>query len=130
MSAKVDVLRACIKPVGYGVGDHRLFVIDVRTSSLVGDGINKIERPVSRRLNTRLADYKEKYVCSLEGNIVRHRLREKVARVHKEDLPKEVKRRKLDGIDEDAKAYTRGAEKSAEELSQGKYPSRRKRLSG
>ena len=71
-------------PVGYGVGDHRLFVVDFRTSSLVGDGINKIERPTSRRLNTRLLDCKENYVCSLEGNIVRHRLREKVERVHRE----------------------------------------------
>ena len=54
-----------------------MVVIDFRTASFVGDGINKIERPASRRLNTRLADCKGYYVCSLEGNIVRHRLRKK-----------------------------------------------------
>jgi hypothetical protein len=32
----VTVVGACIMPVGYGVGDHRMFVVDFLTSSLVG----------------------------------------------------------------------------------------------
>ena len=32
----VTVVGACIIPVGYGVGDHRMFVVDFLTSSLVG----------------------------------------------------------------------------------------------
>ena len=32
----VIVICACVMPAGYGVGDHRLFVINFLTSSLVG----------------------------------------------------------------------------------------------
>ncbi len=32
----VTVANTCIMPAGYGIGDHRLFVIDLHTSSLVG----------------------------------------------------------------------------------------------
>jgi hypothetical protein len=32
----VTVSNACIMPAGYGIGDHRLFIIDLHTASLVG----------------------------------------------------------------------------------------------
>ncbi len=32
----VQVTHACIMPAGYGVGDHRLFVVDFQEESLVG----------------------------------------------------------------------------------------------
>ncbi len=32
----VTVVGACIMPAGYGIGDHRLFVVDFLTSSLIG----------------------------------------------------------------------------------------------
>ena len=32
----ITVTGACVMPCGYGVGDHRLFVVDFKTSSLVG----------------------------------------------------------------------------------------------
>jgi hypothetical protein len=34
----ITVSNACIMPAGYGIGDHRLFVIDMHTSSLIGTG--------------------------------------------------------------------------------------------
>ena len=34
----VTVSNACIMPAGYGIGDHRLFIIDLHTASLVGPG--------------------------------------------------------------------------------------------
>jgi hypothetical protein len=33
----VDIVGACVMPCGFGVGDHRLFVIDIRTESIVGE---------------------------------------------------------------------------------------------
>ena len=30
------VIRACVMPAGYGVGYHRLFVLDFLTSSMIG----------------------------------------------------------------------------------------------
>ena len=34
----VTIANACVMPAGYGIGDHRLFIIDVHTSSLIGMG--------------------------------------------------------------------------------------------
>jgi hypothetical protein len=48
-TSKVTVANACVMPVGYGVGDYRLFVIDFATPLLVGTGcMHKIIRPALR----------------------------------------------------------------------------------
>jgi hypothetical protein len=40
-TSNVAVVNACVMPVGYGVGDHRLFVVDFITALLVGTGCSK-----------------------------------------------------------------------------------------
>ena len=37
-TSDVVVINNCVMPTGYGVGDHRLFIIDVLTSLLIGTG--------------------------------------------------------------------------------------------
>jgi hypothetical protein len=32
----VEVVGACVMPCGFGIGDHRLFVVDIKTESVVG----------------------------------------------------------------------------------------------
>ncbi len=34
----VTIANACVMPAGYGIGDHRLFIIDIHTSSLIEMG--------------------------------------------------------------------------------------------
>lgn len=41
-SPDITVVGACVMPVGYGVGDHRLFQIDFRLESIVGNAPPKI----------------------------------------------------------------------------------------
>ena len=41
----VEVVGACIMPAGYGIGDHRLFVVDFLANSLLGTTPKKIVRP-------------------------------------------------------------------------------------
>ena len=36
VTSDVVITGACVMPAGYGIGDHRLFVLDFLTSSLVG----------------------------------------------------------------------------------------------
>ena len=51
----VVIANACVMPAGYGIGNHRMFVIDFVTSSLIGTDTPKIQRPIkARRLNTKL----------------------------------------------------------------------------
>ena len=47
-TSDVTVSNACIMPAGYGIGDHRLFIIDLHTASLVGPGPPRERRAASR----------------------------------------------------------------------------------
>jgi hypothetical protein len=38
-TSDITIANACIIPTGYRIGDHRLFVINIHTSSLVGQGL-------------------------------------------------------------------------------------------
>ena len=53
-TSDVTVVVACIMPVGYGVGDHRLFIIDFLKSFLVGASPPRIVQSAARRLNSRI----------------------------------------------------------------------------
>jgi len=85
----VMVANGCIMPAGYGIGDHRLFIVDLHTSSLVGSGRPRERRAASRRLNTRLLHVIKKYTENLEENLMRHRLIEKLGEAHSEGRSKE-----------------------------------------
>jgi hypothetical protein len=73
-TSDLDVSNACVMPFGYGVGDHRAFIVDIPIESLVGINPVKIVRPTGRRLNSKLAGCSKLYVDSLESNIMRHKL--------------------------------------------------------
>ena len=68
----VTVSNACIMTAGYGIGDHRLFIIDLHTASLVGPGPPREHHAASRRLNTRLPQVVKKYTEKLEENLRWH----------------------------------------------------------
>ena len=46
-TSDVTIVNACVMPVGYGVGDHHLFIIDFLTSSLIGTNPPRIARLVA-----------------------------------------------------------------------------------
>jgi len=50
----VEIVNAYIVPIGFGVGDHRLFVADFKTRSLIGNSPPSIVRHVLRILDTRI----------------------------------------------------------------------------
>ena len=72
----ITVTNACVMPVGFGVGDHRLFVVDFATTTLVGSGLTTVVHPALGRLNTRISGCADRYNRSLRRNILRHRLLE------------------------------------------------------
>ena len=43
----ITIANACIMPVGYGTGDHRMFIIDIMVSDLIGYNPPKIARPLA-----------------------------------------------------------------------------------
>ena len=57
-------------PAGYGIGYHRLFVLEFLTSSLIGHEPPKIVRVAARRLNTNIPSAKHYYINRLEEVVV------------------------------------------------------------
>ena len=98
-------------PFGYRVGDHRAFILDIPLESLIGVDPVRIVRPVGRRLNSRLASCSKAYTESLEENILRHRLLERLHDAHVRPLDDETRMKRIKAIDEEGKQYMTRAEK-------------------
>jgi hypothetical protein len=75
-SSNLEISNACVMPFGYGVGDHRAFILDITLESLIGENPTKIVCPVSRKLNSRFPQCGKVYIQSLESNLIRHHLLE------------------------------------------------------
>jgi hypothetical protein len=56
-------------PVGFEVGNHQLFVIDLVTATLVGFGLHAIIHPALCQLNTKIEGCAQRYNKTLQGNI-------------------------------------------------------------
>jgi len=68
-TSDVVISNACVMPAGYGIGDHRMFVVDIVTSSMVGVDVKRIQRAKARRLNTKLPGVAERYAKQYEMKI-------------------------------------------------------------
>ena len=78
----VIVVVSCVIPVGYGVGDHRLFVIDFLKSYLVGASPPIILRLAERRLNSRITAVAEDYSDRFNHLVLEHKLIEHLGKAH------------------------------------------------
>jgi hypothetical protein len=52
--SNISVCNMAIMPAGYGIGNHRLFVINFSMMDIIGKSPPRIVKPVSRRLNTKI----------------------------------------------------------------------------
>jgi hypothetical protein len=111
VSGNLNISNACIMLFGYGVGDHRAFVLDIALESMIGIDPAKIVRPVGRRLNSKLPGCCKAYTASLESNIAWHRLLERLYDAHTGKYSNDKQARKIILIDKEEKAYMRRVEK-------------------
>jgi hypothetical protein len=111
VSSDLDISNTCVMPFGYGVGNHRAFILDVPLEMLIGLDPVKIVRPVGRRLNSRIAGCCKTYIKSLETNITRHRLFERLHNAHTGIYSDKIRAKKITAIDKEGKAYMRRAKK-------------------
>ncbi len=74
VSSNLDISNACVMPFEYGVGDHRVFILDISIEAFVGINPVKIVWPASWRLNSCLPGCNKAYIANLELNITRHHL--------------------------------------------------------
>ena len=111
VTSDVVIIGACVMPAGYGIGDHRLFVLDFLTLSLIGHDPPKIVRAAARCLNTNIPSANRYYINRLEELITKHKIVERVGQAHKNSTSKASLKIKLDKIDEEQKDYMLHAEK-------------------
>mmetsp|Transcript_7101 Transcript_7101/g.13232 ORF Transcript_7101/g.13232 Transcript_7101/m.13232 type:complete len:115 (-) Transcript_7101:616-960(-) len=105
------VTDVCIMPVGYGVGDHRMFVVDFTTASIIGKSPPPLIRPAARRVNTKIEGCAAKCNTVLEKLLHRHKHLVKLKSVTSAQMTTEEKRRKLELIDKESGQYQRRVEK-------------------
>ena len=118
----VEVVGACVMPAGFGVGDHRLFQVDFRASSLIGNAPPKIIRAPSRKLNTKIPRIAEAYNKILEKSFVEHRMNTRLLEVSNSSQTKAEVKLKVDKIDVESSQYKRHAEKRCRKIKSGRIP--------
>ena len=116
----ITITGACIMPAGFGIGDHRLFVIDICTSSLIGLQPQKIVRPKARRLNTRIPGAASAYQERFERLLLRHRIIERIGRAHEESKDNHEATERINAIDREAGQYMLSSEKKCRKIKSGR----------
>ena len=110
-SSDLDISNACVMPFGYGIGNHRAFILDIPIKLLIGEDPVEIVRPAGWRLNSKNPGCSNAYITSLKENIRRHRLLEQLQDTHTGGYLADERAQKLIRIDEEGKQYMRHAEK-------------------
>ena len=119
----IVVAHACVMPTGFGVGDHRLFVLDFQEASLVGTAPFCIKRFTSRRLNTKVCSgATQKYLKRLEENLLHHRLIERLGCLHRTHKSHRAFRRGLNKLDRQSLDIMLNAEKKCQRIKSGRIP--------
>ena len=69
----------------FGLGDHRGILVDIPSSSLLGDSLHSIQTPSARRLQCNNPEVKDKYNWLLESYCRVHKIADKIAVVASQD---------------------------------------------
>jgi hypothetical protein len=121
-TSDVSIAGACVMPAGFGVGDHRLFVIDIQTASLIGNNPIRVLRPCARRLNTKLPGVVAKYNDKLEDLVLEHRIIERMGIAHECSRSDVQAKKRMDAVDREFKEYKISAEKGCRKIKSGTIP--------
>jgi hypothetical protein len=81
-------------PFDYGVCNHQAFIVDTPLESLVRENPIKIVRTAGHKLNSRLPWCGNKYIKSLEKNVIQHHLLEGLHKAYTGDFTLEERARK------------------------------------
>ena len=121
-TSDINITSACVMPVGYGIGDHRMFVIDMLSSSLVGQNPVRVLRPCARRLTTKLPGVIDAYNESLEDLVLRHRIIERMGQAHEESGSNLEATERMNVIDTELKQYMLHSERKCRKIKSGVIP--------
>jgi hypothetical protein len=121
-TSDITVSNAAIMPAGYGIGDHRLFMINFSMMDIIGKSPPRIVRPASRRLNTKIPRVVAEYARILEKKILKHRLIERTGAAHTSSKSRRKVVKCLNRLDNELGQYMRHAEKKCRKIKSGRIP--------
>jgi len=113
----IDVVGA----PGYGMGDHRVFLIDFTLVSMVGATPPRVKRATSRRLTTKMPGVVEKYNNILERELQRHNVDEDHRKAYYATTKEEADKA-LASSDRKSKQGMAHAEKKCRKIKSGRIP--------
>ena len=116
------VTGACVMPAGYGVSDHRLFVINFLTSTLIGIAPPRVIRAQARQLKTNIPRAADRYVDKLEKEILQHNIIPHLGAAHESSSVKAIVKERVDKIDKETKHYMTNAGKKCRRIKSGRIP--------
>jgi hypothetical protein len=116
----ISVCNAAIMPAGYGIGDHRLFVVDFSEADVIGISCQNVVCSTSRQLNTKIPRVAAIYARVLEEKVISHRLIERMGTVHWKSKTRASARRNLNKLDKELGQYMRYAESKCHKIKSGR----------
>ncbi len=119
-TSDITVSNAMIMPAGYGIGNHRLFVVDFVAMDIIGNSPPKVVRPASRRLNRKIPQVAAEYARILEEKIIQHRLIERVGHAYTSSRSWCKVTRQLNQLDKELGQYMHYAEKKYRKIKSGR----------
>ena len=118
----IVVVGECVMRSGYGVGDHRLFVLDFLTPSMIVQTPPRIIRPGTRLLNTKITSTKDNYTNVLENLVLSHRLTERIVAAHNASSSIVLVKERIDIIDQEGVQYINRAERKCHRIKSCRIP--------
>ena len=118
----VRVVGARVMPCGFGIGDHRLVIIDFLKQSLVGAEPPRVIRAAARRLNTKIPVVTDNYIRVLKDLLREHKIAQRALAASKSSEHTSVVKERTDVIDIEKKQYMAHAEKKCRLIKSARIP--------
>ncbi|KAL7552982.1 LOW QUALITY PROTEIN: hypothetical protein ACHAWF_016219, partial [Thalassiosira exigua] len=115
----LEIAQACAMPVGFGVGDHRLFVVDFSQLSWTSTAS---VRPQARRLNNRIEGAGEVYVDKLEDHLGRHNISPKLVKAHRDAPHSRAAQEEVNKLDKLSEDLMKNAKHKCRKIKNGRIP--------
>eukprot|EP00956_Cyclotella_meneghiniana_P023577 scaffold46160_cov42-Cyclotella_meneghiniana.AAC.2 len=109
---------------GFGLGDHRVFVVDINLTQLLGSEYSQLVRLPGRKLQAKRYRVRKAHNKSLRDNIRRHKLIEKYHELyqsHESMSPQEISMR-INQLDREKTELMKCAESKCKKKCAGKLP--------
>ena len=119
----IVITHACVMPARIGIGDHRMFVIDVKEETILRTAPFRVKRFASRRLNTKVSNgATQKYLTKLEEGLLRHILIEKIGKLYMQCKFKKKFQNELNKLNQQSKDIMINAERKCRRIKSGWIP--------